>query len=247
MNEQSNKNNQFWGIKHLPNAITCLNLFSGSVGVWFAFNGNFIGAAIAILASAVFDFLDGLVARLTHSYSAIGKELDSLADVISFGLVPGAMVFSMLMVDGLQNYTFLAFLLPVFSALRLAKFNIDTRQTSSFIGLPVPANALLWAGLTLSCSSWLSSNYWVLLFLTAFSSYLLVSNLPMFALKFKNLQWRDNKSQFIFLIVALIIIVLFRTDALAPIIIWYILLSTILFVLQKPNQTSMDKNSEVEK
>lgn len=224
---------QFWGIKHLPNAITCLNLFSGCCGVWLAFQGNFVGATVAIMLSSVFDFLDGMVARLVNAYSEMGKELDSLADVVSFGLVPGAMIFSMLSVNGVQNYTFLAFLVPVFSALRLAKFNIDTRQTTSFIGLPTPANAIFWGGIAVSFSEWFSENPIALIALTAVFSYLLVSEIPMFSLKFKNLSWKDNKWQFIFLGVSLLLIVFLQVDAIAPIILWYILLSVVMIFIPK--------------
>ncbi|MFV0392264.1 MAG: CDP-diacylglycerol--serine O-phosphatidyltransferase [Paludibacteraceae bacterium] len=225
--------NQFWGIKHLPNTITCLNLFSGCCGVWLAFNGNYTGATVAILLSAFFDFLDGMVARLVGAYSEIGKELDSLADVISFGLVPGAIIFSMLSVNGIQNYTFLAFLIPVFSALRLAKFNIDTRQTTSFIGLPTPANAIFWGGIAVSFSGWFSENHVALILLTLVFSYLLVAVLPMFSLKFKNLTWKDNQVPFIFLGVGLLLVIFLRVDAISPIILWYILLSILLFFVKK--------------
>ncbi len=233
-NKNESPNNQFWGVKHLPNAITCLNLFSGCCGVWLAFNGNFVGATFAVILSAFFDFMDGMVARLVNAYSEMGKELDSLADVVSFGLVPGAMIFYMLSPDGnVENYTFLAFLIPIFSALRLAKFNIDDRQTTSFIGLPTPANAIFWAGIALSFSDWFSANYLVLIGLTALFSYLLVSEVPMFSLKFKNLSWKDNKLQFIFLGVSLLLIILLQLDAIAPIILWYIILSIIVAFMQK--------------
>ena len=219
--------NQFWGIKHLPNSITCLNLFSGCAGVWLAFNGNYVGATIAILLSALFDFLDGFVARMVNAYSAIGKELASLADVVSFGLVPGAMIFSMLSANYLHHYTFLAFLIPVFSALRLAKFNIDERQSSSFIGLPTPANAIFWGGMAVSFSSWFEAHHMVLIILTLIFSYLLVSEIPMFSLKFKNVSWKNNKLQFIFLGVCVLLIIFLRMDAIAPIIVWYIILSVV--------------------
>ena len=121
--------------KHIPNFITCLNLFSGCVAVYLAFNGHHEGAFIAIMLSAVFDFFDGFASRLLKAYSPMGKELDSLADMISFGLAPGAIVFSLLSTTGVGEYLpFVAFLIPIFSGLRLAKFNIDDRQTSSFIG-----------------------------------------------------------------------------------------------------------------
>ncbi len=229
---------QFWGIKNLPNGITCLNLFSGCCGVWLAFNGNFVGATVAIMLSAVFDFLDGMVARLVNAYSEMGKELDSLADVVSFGLVPGAIIFSMLSTNGVQNYTFLAFLIPVFSALRLAKFNIDTRQTTTFIGLPTPANAIFWAGIAVSFSGWFSENHIALIVLTAVFSYLLVSEIPMFSLKFKNLMWKGNEWQFVFLGVCLLLIIFLRVDAIAPIILWYILLSVIQSFISKKSSVS---------
>lgn len=219
-------------MKQLPNIITCMNLFSGCVGVWFAFNGNYEGATLAIALSAVFDFLDGMTARLLKAYSAIGKELDSLADMVSFGLLPGALAFSMLSVDKVHFYSFLAFLIPVFSALRLAKFNIDERQTTSFIGLPTPANAIFWAGLALVLSEWFAvHNPLYLIVPILFFSYLLVAEIPMFSLKFKNLNWKENKLQFVFLGGCVIMIVLLQKSAIAPLILWYILLSVVkLFI-----------------
>ncbi|NLO71117.1 MAG: CDP-diacylglycerol--serine O-phosphatidyltransferase [Porphyromonadaceae bacterium] len=219
---------QFWGIKHLPNAITCLNLFSGCCGVWLAFKGYYVGATVAILLSAFFDFLDGMVARLVNAFSELGKQLDSLADVVSFGLVPGAMIFSMLSTDGaVRHYTFLAFLIPVFSALRLAKFNIDTRQTTTFIGLPTPANAIFWGGIGVSFSAWFSENPIALIALTGIFSFLLVSEISMFALKFKNFSLKENRLQYIFLGVCLLLIIILHQDAIAPIIMWYIVLSMV--------------------
>lgn len=213
--------------KHIPNAITCLNLFSGCVGVWFAFNGNYQGVALAVIFSAIFDFLDGMSARLLKAYSPMGKELDSLADVISFGLLPGATVFNMLSVDYIHSYAYLGFLLTIFSALRLAKFNIDERQTSSFIGLPTPANAIFWAGIALAFSSWLIAHPLGLLGLTVLFSYLLVAEIPMFSLKFKNLNWKENKLQFVFLGGCLLLIVFLLQKAIAPLILWYIVLSVV--------------------
>ena len=213
--------------KNIPNAITCLNLFSGCVGVWFAFNGNYQGVALAVIFSAIFDFLDGMSARLLKAYSPMGKELDSLADVISFGLLPGATVFNMLSVDYIHSYAYLGFLLTIFSALRLAKFNIDERQTSSFIGLPTPANAIFWAGIALAFSSWFIAHPLGLLGLTVLFSYLLVAEIPMFSLKFKNLNWKENKLQFVFLGGCLLLIVFLLQKAIAPLILWYIVLSVV--------------------
>ena len=219
--------------KQLPNTITCLNLFSGCIAVWFAFKGQYEGATLAILLSGLFDFLDGLVARALKAYSALGKELDSLADVISFGLAPGALKFSLLE-EGLPGsyWKFLAFLIPVFSALRLGMFNLDERQTSSFIGLAVPANALFWAGMALSYSAFLIENPWMLLALILLFSLLLVSPLPMFSLKLTELSWQSSSVQYVFLIGCIALIATLQKDALAPVITWYILLSAGVFLLK---------------
>lgn len=214
--------------KHIPNFVTCLNLFTGCVAVWLAFNGNYEGAFIAILLSAIFDFLDGFAARLLKAYSALGKELDSLADMVSFGLAPGAIVFSMFSDMNISNWLpFAGFIITVFSALRLGKFNIDDRQTSSFIGLPTPASAILWAGLAFSYSDWLIMNVWVLIASTGIISYLLVSEIPMFALKLKSLAWKENQIQYIFLFGSILILAALQFNAFAPIIGWYITLSMI--------------------
>lgn len=220
--------------KHIPNFITCLNLFSGCVAVFLAFNGNYQGAFIAILVAAVFDFLDGFAARLLKAYSPMGKELDSLADMVSFGLAPGIIVFSLLTETKISEWLpYLAFLIPVFSGLRLAKFNIDERQSSSFIGLPTPANAIFWAGLAFSFAPFLVSNAWDLIVLTVLFSYLLIAEIPMFALKVKNVRWKDNQVQYSFLIGTIILLAVFKLDAFAPIIGWYILLSVIVAIFKK--------------
>jgi len=220
--------------KHIPNFITSLNLFSGCVAVFLAFNGNYQGAFIAILIAAVFDFLDGFAARMLKAYSPMGKELDSLADVISFGMAPGAIVFSLLNETGINELLpYLAFLIPVFSGLRLARFNIDERQTSSFIGLPTPANAIFWAGLAFSFSDFLVTNLLILVVFTLLFSYLLVAEIPMFSLKFKSLAWKDNQIQFLFLIGCAIILAIFQLNAFALLIGWYILLSVIVAIFRK--------------
>ncbi|MDR3652952.1 MAG: CDP-diacylglycerol--serine O-phosphatidyltransferase [Paludibacter sp.] len=222
--------------KHVPNFITSLNLFSGCVAVLLAFKGNYEGAFIAILLSAIFDFFDGFAARLLKAYSPMGKELDSLADIISFGMAPGAIVFSLLSGNTFSEWLpFVAFLIPVFSGLRLAKFNIDDRQTSSFIGLPVPANAIFWAGLVFSFSPFLLSNVCLLLILIGLFCYFLISEIPMFSLKFKNAGWNDNQLQYIFLIVCILFLIAFQQNAFAPIIGWYILLSLVNSMFKKPN------------
>jgi CDP-diacylglycerol---serine O-phosphatidyltransferase len=212
--------------KHIPNFITCLNLFSGCIAVLLAFKGNYEGAFIAIMLSAVFDFFDGFASRLLKAYSPMGKELDSLADMISFGMAPGAIVFSLLSKTTICEWLpYVAFLIPIFSGLRLAKFNIDDRQTTSFIGLPVPANAIFWAGMVFSFSPLLLDNIWLLLILIGLFCYFLISEIPMFSLKFKNLAWKDNQTQFLFLIVCAIILAFFQLNAFPMLIGWYILLS----------------------
>jgi CDP-diacylglycerol---serine O-phosphatidyltransferase len=220
--------------KHIPNFITCLNLFSGCIAVLLAFKGNYQGAFIAILVAAVFDFFDGFAARMLKAYSPMGKELDSLADMVSFGFAPGMIVFSLLSEININEWLpYLAFIIPVFSALRLAKFNIDERQTSSFIGMPTPANAIFWAGMAFSFTSFLVGNVWILIALTVAFSYLLVAEIPMFALKVKNLAWKDNQIQYIFLIVTIGLLVVFQLNAFAPIIGWYILLSIITAIFKR--------------
>lgn len=220
--------------KHIPNFITCLNLFSGCVATLLAFKGNYSGAFIAILVAAVFDFLDGFAARMLKAYSPMGKELDSLADIISFGLAPGIIVFSLLTEANVNEWLpYVAFSIPVFSGLRLAKFNIDDRQSTSFIGLPVPANAIFWAGLVYSFSPFLLSNIWVLLILIGLFCYFLISEIPMFALKVNSLKWKANQLQYIFLIVSIALLAALQLNAFAPIIGWYIALSAIVAIFKK--------------
>jgi CDP-diacylglycerol--serine O-phosphatidyltransferase len=214
--------------KHIPNFITCLNLFSGCVGVYYAFQANYDYAFYAILLSSVFDFLDGFAARWLHAYSPMGKELDSLADMISFGLIPGAIVFSLLGQSSENEFLpFLGFVIPVFSGLRLAKFNIDERQSSSFIGLPTPANAIFFGSLVSAYSLFLINYFWILPMLSVVFSILLVSELPMFSLKFKNYSWNSNRTQYLFLIGCVLLFFSFQFHAFTFVIAWYIVLSVI--------------------
>ena len=218
-------------VKHVPNTITCCNLFSGCIATCAGFDGRYQTAFIFILLAAVFDFFDGFAARMLHAYSPIGKDMDSLADIISFGLAPASMVFAILYdclpIDW-HNLSYLAFMIVVFSCLRLAKFNIDTRQTTSFLGLPVPANAIFWASFVYSSNNLFASIYWeYYIILLAIFCYLLVSEWPMFSLKMKNLKWEDNKIQFSFLISAALIILIsrFSVGSLAMVIGIYVLFS----------------------
>lgn len=217
--------------QHIPNAITCLNLLSGCVGVILAIKGCYYGVACCVALSALFDFLDGFMARLLGAYSPMGKELDSLADLVSFGLAPALLVMYGLRLSLPVDVVWLSYaalLIPVFSALRLAKFNIDTRQTHSFIGLPVPADALWWIGV---CHTFVAGEVlplWqtvcVLLSIGLFS-YLMVSEIPMFSLKFSSYGWRGNAIRYTLLGAAVVLLVWLGLAGLAPIIGLYILLS----------------------
>lgn len=224
--------------KHIPNTITCCNLICGCMAAFFAFQANYLGAISAIVLGAVFDFFDGMSARLLHVSSPIGKELDSLADVITFGLAPSAILYSLF--GELQYPTLLlpvqpyvpcaAFIMAAFSALRLAKFNLDERQTSSFIGLPTPANALFWGSLVLGQHHWLISLpngiLWLVPAMLLFS-WLLVAELPLFALKFKDLSWSHNAARFIFLLGCLPCFLL-GYSSFAAIIMWYVVCNIIV-------------------
>ena len=189
-----------------------------------------------IIIGAVFDFFDGLAARALHVHSVIGKDLDSLADDICFGLAPSVVVFSLFrempypawMAGVAACFPYLAFLIAVFSGLRLAKFNNDTRQTTSFVGLPVPANALFWASLAVGFHAFLTGggvHPLVLLVGVCLSSWLLVSEIPMFSLKFKDLSWAHNKLRFLFLLLCVAFLAFLQVQGLAVCIVWYVLLS----------------------
>ena len=222
--------------RHIPNMVTCCNLFSGCIAAVMAFQSNYEAAILFIILGAIFDFFDGMLARLLNVSGPLGKELDSLADDITFGFAPSAIVFSLFkevqypeFMSGITEYfPYTAFIIAAFSALRLGKFNIDPRQSSSFIGLPTPANALFWGSLVVGAHSFLVSdsfNAIYLFILVILMSYLLVAELPMFSLKFKNLSWRDNKVSYIFLLICIPLLAVFRISGFAAIILWYILWS----------------------
>ena len=231
--------------KHIPNSITCCNLISGCIATGFAFAGNIKVALLLIIIGAVFDFFDGMFARLLNVSSPIGKELDSLADVITFGLAPSTIIFSQLHVmsyptflEPLRDYLpYVAFIMAAFSALRLAKFNLDERQALGFIGLPTPANALFWGSLLVGVGEKLETRPWALYFILAgvlINSWLLVSEIPMFALKFKHWSFKGNEVKYLFLITCCPLVVIFGISSFAIIIAWYVILSAI--VKQSPTQ-----------
>lgn len=231
--------------KHIPNSITCCNLISGCIATGLAFGNSIEMALLFIIIGAVFDFFDGMVARLLNVSSPIGKELDSLADVITFGLAPSTIIFSMLHVmsypvflEPLRDYLpCVAFIMAAFSALRLAKFNLDQRQALGFIGLPTPANSLFWGSLLVGVGEKLETRPWALYFILAgvlISSWLLVSEIPMFALKFKHWSFKGNEVKYLFLITCCPLVVIFGISSFAIIIAWYVILSAI--VKQSPTQ-----------
>ena len=224
--------------KHIPNSLTCCNLMCGCMATGAAFYGNYRWAILVIIVGAVFDFFDGMVARLLGVSSPIGKELDSLADVVTFGVAPSAILFYLFhevqypafLAPAATILPYTAFLMAAFSALRLAKFNLDTRQTTSFIGLPTPANALFWGSLVVGQHAFLVSAKFNAAFLFLFmflSCLLLVAEVPLFSLKFKDLSWEHNRVQYIFLAGCLACLPL-GASALAAIVVWYVALSLIV-------------------
>ncbi len=226
--------------QHIPNSLTCCNLICGCYATATAFYAAdyhifYTYSVCAIIAGALFDFLDGMAARVLRVSSPIGKELDSLADVVTFGVAPSAILFSLyqevvcpdVLLPVRRFVPYLAFLMAAFSALRLAKFNTDPRQSYTFIGLPTPANALFWGSLVLGAHSFLVSARFncVLLFLfMMLFCLLMVAEVPLFALKFKNLTWGDNKVRYVFLL-GCIPCFLLGYGCFAAIVAWYLVLS----------------------
>ena len=225
--------------KHIPNTITCCNLISGCVAIAYAFSGNVELSFTWIIIGAVFDFFDGMSARLLNVSSPIGKELDSLADVVTFGVAPSTILFSELSVMSYPAILeplrpilpFTAYIMAAFSALRLAKFNLDERQALGFIGLPTPANALFWGSLIIGAGKWLEATPFMVFFLLGgilISSWLMVSEIPMFALKFKEWGWKGNQVKYIFLLTCVPLLAIFGLTGLAIIIAWYVIISYII-------------------
>jgi CDP-diacylglycerol---serine O-phosphatidyltransferase len=234
--------------KGIPNALTLCNLLCGCAGIIEILqNYSITGACIFMSIALVCDFLDGFLARLLKVSSPIGKELDSLADVVTFGILPTLMLWSIM-----QEYAkmpmelaYMAFFVACASALRLAKFNIDTRQNDSFIGVPTPANAILIASISYNLEQ--SSNDLIsecfqnipfAIIFTLVSSYLLIAELPLFAFKFKSFGWKGNEIRYSFLAFALLLIQLLKFVAIPWIIISYVILSVILFVRNKIGKNS---------
>lgn len=240
-------------IAFIPNLITLLNLACGTVATIFAIEGDLGKAAILIFVAGLFDFLDGFSARLLKAYSEIGKELDSLADVISFGIAPSMILLGLMKLAVFGNLISLneailkkewiwlmtPVLIAAFSAYRLAKFNTDTRQTVNFLGLPTPSNAFIWAGFGLMSGYSGNEELLQLLFtpsnlliIAIITSLLLVSEIPMFSLKFRGVNLYDNWHRYTLLLVSILLVILFKVYAPALIILTYISLSISFYLFK---------------
>jgi len=219
--------------RHIPNSITCANLFSGCIGIVFAFKGDLQIAAYFVVISGIFDFFDGMVARLLNVKSAIGKDLDSLADMVSFGFLPGVVMFQLLKTSDYSSeyLPYLGFIVTVFSALRLAKFNNDVRQTEDFIGLNTPMNTLFICSLPFIAVDYphIIGSTILLIAIVALTSFLLISEIKIFSLKFSNFSWRKNKIRFLFLLLSAVLIGVLKFAAIPLILVLYIGLSILHF------------------
>ncbi len=241
-------------IRQIPNFITSMNLVSGSVAIIFAIDGHLVWAAIFICAAAIFDFFDGFAARALKAYSDVGKELDSLADVVSFGVAPGAILFTLLEFslfgknDPIHEISgkwfewlilFSAFLLPVFGAIRLARFNTNSSDENFFRGLPIPANGIFWAAMGLMLQSpkyadllqivYSTKN---LVILSIFMAGMMVIHMPMFSMKPKSLSLNENWYRYLFLGLSALIIILLNIYGLALIVFLYILMNAVFYLLK---------------
>lgn len=225
--------------KHIPNTLTALNLLCGMMGIYFVLKGQISYGAYFILIAALFDFLDGFLARMLNAYSEIGKQLDSLADLVTFGILPSFILFQMVKENAdLEYMPFFTFLIGIFSAIRLAKFNIDTRQSDRFIGVPTPANAMLISTLPFFAEKFPSSAeciyhpYFIYVF-TIVMSFLLIAELPLIALKFKSFALKQNIFRYLVLLIGLICILAFGLAGIPMVIISYIVLSVVEGLLAK--------------
>ena len=231
--------------KEIPNLLTLANLLAGCLGIYFVMQGNLLWASYCIFISLLCDFLDGFLARLLHAYSELGKQLDSLADMVSFGVLPSFILFALVEQScgsqcsmGIFGFykPFMVFALALMSAYRLAKFNIDTRQSDQFIGVPTPANGLLVASLPLILHFQPEFSPYILhfkglLIYSIIMSYLLVAEFPLMAFKFKSWGWAANQMRYLFLIYCVAILLLLKFAAFPILVVSYIVLSFILSLL----------------
>jgi len=217
--------------KHIPNSLTSLNLLCGMLGIYFVLGGEITYGAYFIFIAAFFDFLDGFVARILKVHSEIGKQLDSLADLVTFGVLPAFILFKMISKNTNSEFLpFLALIVGIFSAIRLAKFNVDARQSDRFIGVPTPANALLICTLPFTADrfpaiSGTLQNPFFLIGFAVVMSFLLVAELPLIALKFKNFRFSDNAFRYLVLIIGIVCLIAFGLGGIPFVILSYILLS----------------------
>jgi CDP-diacylglycerol---serine O-phosphatidyltransferase len=240
--------------RFIPNFLTLLNLFSGCLGISMAYQKQLTAASLLIGVAAIFDFFDGMAARLLNVKSEIGKELDSLADLVSFGVLPATIIY-MLMINAteipvlnigkINAFVYIPFIIPLFSAYRLAKFNLDVRQTESFLGLPTPAAAIIFGSFPLiiyqitetsrfTSLLGLFSNFYFLSIASLIVCFLLISELPLISLKFKSFKWQGNKSRYILILFSLASLSILGFVALPLIIFAYILIS----LIAKPFKTA---------
>lgn len=235
--------------KHIPNLLTLGNLFCGLVSIVLLLKGDYLTPMYLVGLAAIFDFLDGMVARILKVAGPMGKELDSLADMVTFGVVPGIALFVLAQdivppfgstpFGGFSAFSYLAFSVTLFSALRLAKFNIDERQSTGFIGMPTPANTLLIMSIfyliTQEKNVFLGMTFvnpWYFLIFTAAVSYLLVAEIPLFALKFKKLTWKGEESRWIFILLSLILLLTFHVVGIPIIVLLYLVMSWIFKIFK---------------
>lgn len=236
--------------KHIPNFITLMNLLSGIFSIYLGMKGEIQLSATMIFVAAIFDFFDGFLARILNAKSEIGVQLDSLADMVSFGVAPAFVLFHTinmaLEIQGnfSESYLpFIAFIVPLFSALRLAKFNIDENQTASFIGMPTPAVAILLASFPIMIVVCLADNKgmyygivtnpYFLAGIAVVSSLLMVSPLPMFAMKFTSASWAENQTRYIFIVLSVFLLILLKLAAIPLIILMYLLLSVVIVLTKR--------------
>ena len=242
--------------KKIPNIITLINLFCGCGALVSVFNQEFIPAFFFLMIGGIADYTDGLVARALGVNSPLGKEMDSLADMVSFGVVPGAIVYQLLVfawngetaTGTLEWKAMPGFLISVFAGLRLAKFNLDTRQSTNFFGLNTPSCTMFITGLmliyefdSLGMRDWVIQPYFLYAVAVLFS-YLMVSDIPMFGFKFKQYGWQGNEHRYSFLVLALILLIVFQEVAFSVIVLLYILYSIILLLFKKDKHEVLSRN-----
>ena len=223
---------------NIPNAITCLNLLCGALAIVVAFKPfdtvlwglqGYQLAFVLIALAAVADFCDGLMARLLHAVSPLGKELDSLSDCVSFGLSPALILYNVMVAAGCDSWVCLmSMMISVFGALRLARFNVDTNQATTFTGLPIPANAIFWIGFINYYASHHTVSQWIVLALIVALSLLMVCNLRMFSLKLHGFSLKESYRQLVLVIASVVFIVLAGVSGLACVIAFYVLMSLLL-------------------